>query len=232
MKFLLFSLLLLCGASAAAADDIRLAEDPQWLALVHYRPGVFSGCRGTIDSEDFYLAENGRTDPAAELEATVRLFAQGDDKDKICRFPARYIFLKNKGMVDKIDVKCEEFDRFKKDLRPAGATLLFTDAYMNNPSSLFGHTLLRIDTARKGTQLLAHGVSYGAFTKGAEGTLLYAVKGLAGGYYGGWTVKPYYDVINMYNNIENRDIWEMKLNFSPAELEMLSLIHISEPTRH
>lgn len=221
MKFLLFSLLLLCGASAAAADDIRLAEDPQWLALVHYRPGVFSGCRGTIDSEDFYLAENGRTDPAAELEATVRLFAQGDDKDKICRFPARYIFLKNKGMVDKIDVKCEEFDRFKKDLRPAGATLLFTDAYMNNPSSLFGHTLLRIDTARKGTQLLAHGVSYGAFTKGAEGTLLYAVKGLAGGYYGGWTVKPYYDVINMYNNIENRDIWEMKLNFSPAELEML-----------
>ena len=185
MKFLLFSLLLLCGASAAVADDIRLAEDPQWLALVHYRPGVFSGCRGTIDSEDFYLAENGRTDPAAELEATVRLFAQGDDKDKICRFPARYIFLKNKGMVDKIDVKCEEFDRFKKDLRPAGATLLFTDAYMNNPSSLFGHTLLRIDTARKGTQLLAHGVSYGAFTKGAEGTLLYAVKGLAGGYYGG-----------------------------------------------
>ena len=66
---------------------------------------------------------------------------------------------------------------------------MFTDAYMSNPSSLFGHTLLRIDTARKGTQLLAHGANYGAFTEGRENSVLFAVWGLTGGYYGGFTVK-------------------------------------------
>ncbi len=221
IKFLPLCFLFGCVFLTEVVCAALPAEDPQWLALVHYHAGVFSKYRGTVDSEDFYLAKDGRTNPKAELEATVRLFAAKADKEKICRFPARYLFLKNKGLVDKVGVECEEFAQFKKDLLPAGATLLFTDAYMNNPSSLFGHTLLRIDTARKGTQLLAHGVGYGAFTEGDEGSPWYAVKGLVGGYYGGWTIKPYYDVINMYNNIENRDIWELELDFSADELEML-----------
>ena len=104
-------------------------------------------------------------------------------------------------------------------MSPSGVTILFTDAYMNNPSSLFGHTLFRIDTSRKGTQLLAHGVNYGAVT-GEENGVLFAVLGLTGGYMGSFTVKPYYDVINTYNNIENRDIWEMNLDLSPEELNM------------
>ena len=96
---------------------------------------------------------------------------------------------------------------------------------MNNPSSLFGHTLLRIDTARKGTQLLAHGANYGAYTDG-ENSVLFAVYGLTGGYYGGWTVKPYYDIINTYNNIENRDIWELNLDLTPQEIDMFVIDYI------
>lgn len=124
-------------------------------------------------------------------------------------------------MTDQPFPKCAELEKFYDDLRPSGVTLLFTDAYMSNPSSLFGHTLLRIDTARKGTQLLAHGANYGAFTEGRENSVLFAVWGLTGGYYGGFTVKPYYDVINTYNNIENRDIWEYNLDFTPEELDFL-----------
>jgi hypothetical protein len=45
--------------------------------------------------------------------------------------------------------------------------------------------------------------------------------GLTGGYYGGFTTKPYYDIINTYNNIENRDIWEFNLNFTPKSLIFL-----------
>nr|QIM10774.1 membrane protein [uncultured Alphaproteobacteria bacterium] len=188
--------------------------------MVHYRPKLFGGWRSSIDSEGFFLAPDGRTNPEAELEATIKLFKTGTDKDKICLFPARYIFLKNNKLANNINVKCEDFLKFRYDLQPSGVTLLFTDAYMNNPSSLFGHTLLRIDTARKGTQLLAHGANYGAFTNGQENSVLYALYGLGGGYYGGWTVKPYYDIINTYNNIENRDIWELSLNFLPEELDM------------
>ncbi len=192
---------------------------PEWLALVHYRPQMFGGYEGTIDSESFYLAEDGRTNPASELQASIKLFEEAKDKEKICLFPARYQYLQKQGWVKADYPKCEEYQQFVKDLHPAGVTLLFTDAYMNNPSSLFGHTLVRIDTGRKGTQLLAHGMNYGAFTEPNPGAL-YAVLGLTGGYYGGFTVKPYYDTINTYNNIENRDIWELNLDLTQEEQEM------------
>ena len=192
---------------------------PEWLALVHYRPQMFGGYEGTIDSESFYLTEDGRTNPASELQASIKLFEEAKDKEKICLFPARYQYLQKQGWVKADYPKCEEYQQFVKDLHPAGVTLLFTDAYMNNPSSLFGHTLVRIDTGRKGTQLLAHGMNYGAFT-GPNPGALYAVLGLTGGYYGGFTVKPYYDTINTYNNIENRDIWELNLDLTQEEQEM------------
>ena len=215
--------LLVAAAVAAWPWGLAAKEKPEvtteWLALVHYRPQMFGGYEGTIDSESFYLAEDGRTNPISELQASIKLFEEAKDKEKICLFPARYQYLKKQGWVNADYPKCEEYQQFVKDLHPAGVTLLFTDAYMNNPSSLFGHTLVRIDTGRKGTQLLAHGMNYGAFT-GPNPGALYAVLGLTGGYYGGFTVKPYYDTINTYNNIENRDIWELNLDLTQEEQEM------------
>ena len=110
------------------------------------------------------------------------------------------------------DEGTSEYDDFLTE------SLLNEWKYMNNPSSLFGHTLIRIDTKRKGTQMLAHGANYGAFTGDNPGPL-YALFGLTGRYFGGFTVKPYYEIINTYNNIENRDIWELNLDFSKEELE-------------
>ena len=211
----MFSLFLFGVVGRAAAAEPALSA--QWLALGHYQPSG-SGYVSTIDSPDFFLSPDGKSNPRAELNATLNLFASADEEKK-CLFPARYKFLKRRGLVSSAFPACAEYEQFYDDLRPAGVTLLFTDAYMNNPSSLFGHTLLRIDTARKGTQLLAHGANYGAFTDGRENGLLYAVYGLTGGYYGGFTVKPYYDIINTYNNIENRDIWEFNLNLTPEELD-------------
>ncbi len=214
------------AASAQVLTIENAAQTPEWLALVHYRPKMFGGVWGTIDSESFYLAHDGRSNPQSELEASVALFEKGENTEKICLFPSRYLFLKKIGLVQKSYPKCSEYEKFVEDLQPQGVTLLFTDAYMNNPSSLFGHTLIRIDTARKGTQLLAHGLNYGAFTGPNPGPL-YALLGLTGGYMGGFTVKPYYDIINTYNNIENRDIWEFSLNLSDDEKKMF-VAHIWE----
>lgn len=224
-KLFSFLITLLYCSSASADATADFAYSPQWLALVHYQKEI-TGYKGTIGSDNFYLSHEGRTDPQKELNATVALFNSDDDKTK-CMFPARYLRLKQNGLINADFPICEEYAQFKKDLRPSGVTLLFTDAYMNNSSSLFGHTLVRVDTARKGTQLLAHGINYGAWTRGYENSFLYAVYGLAGFYPGGYTVKPYYDVINTYNNLENRDIWEYNLNFSAEELDLF-VAHIWE----
>lgn len=216
MKYILFIFFLFYFFSAQAGFE----KTPEWLSLVHYRPSVLGGYKSSVDTDNFFLSPNGKTNPEAELNATIELF-NGTDTTRQCLFPARYKLLKKNALVSKTFPKCVDLEQFYDDLQPAGITLLFTDAYINNPSSLFGHTLFRIDTKRKGTQLLAHGVNYGAFVGENANGALYVVNGLTGGYYGGYTVKPYYDVINTYNNIENRDIWEYNLNFSDEELDFL-----------
>lgn len=198
----------------------EFAYSKEWLAIVHYQPTMFGGYKGSIDSDGFYVSKKGKKNPKDELEATIKMF-NSKETSRICLFPARHRLLKEKGFISTTYPRCEEYKKFYQDLSPAGITLLFTDAYMNNPSSLFGHTLFRIDTSRKGTQLLAHGINYGAFVDEQNtNPIFFAILGLTGGYYGGFTVKPYYDIINLYNNIENRDIWEFSLDLTSDELDM------------
>ncbi|MFV0627278.1 MAG: DUF4105 domain-containing protein [Alphaproteobacteria bacterium] len=208
-------------ANALAPTVEEYSETKEWLAIVHYQPKFFGGYQGTIESEHFYISKEGRDNPQAELEETIKMFKSGD-VSRICYFPARFKLLQKNGFLDDVSYShCEMYEEFYKELSPSGLTMLFTDAYMNNPSSLFGHTLFRIDSKNKGTDLLAHGVNYGAFVdENKENPIVYAFQGLTGGYEGGFTVKPYYDIINDYNNIENRDIWEYQLDLSDDELNI------------
>jgi hypothetical protein len=100
--------------------------------------------------------------------------------------------------------------------------LVFTSAYLNNPASLFGHTLLRLD--RRGepasTQLLAYAVSYAADDSGSTG-LMYGIKGIAGGFTGYFELQSYDRLVRTYSDIENRDIWEYRLNLTPGQMARL-----------
>lgn len=219
------------------------AFDKGWLKLLHYEKNG-SGYESVVENGEFFLTSGGRENPEAEYRAAVTAFnaeaklsgeeikafgkeakASGKEENsgelKKCAFPARFIYLKRQGAVRGTLDGCASYQKFLADVQPKAVTMLFTNAYMSNPSSLFGHTLFRIDTKRKGTQLLAHGANFGADT-GDETGVLYALKGLWGGYYGTFGIKPYYDVINLYNNIENRDIWEYELRLSDDELELFT----------
>ena len=210
-----FSLFFAClfPLSAAAAPDVsEYAQSTQWLKMLHYQK-TFGSYKGLVRDAEFYISPDGRYNPEAELKAEIAAFEKGDDK---CRFPARFNLLKAEGFIGGDLNDCKEYQEFMHDIRPAGITLLFTDAYMNNPASMFGHTLVRIDTARKGTQMLAHGSNVGV-TSGADTGLPFILKGLFGGYDGKYSLNPYWTIINTYNNIENRDIWEYKLNLTEEE---------------
>lgn len=63
--------------------------------------------------------------------------------------------------------------------------MIFPAAYLNSPSSMFGHTLLRIDQAdvqSDKTSLLSYAINFGAYIEGSDNSILYAWKGLMGGY--------------------------------------------------
>ena len=193
------------------------AYSSQWLKLLHYEKdgGKYVSA---VENEEFFLTQEGYKNPQAEYDEAVKLFNEKGNTKK-CDFPARFMVLSRLGEVKGSLDDCKEYQQFLSDVQPKAVTMLFTDAYMNNPSSMFGHTLFRIDTKRQGTQLLAHGANFGADTGDEQGPL-YILKGLWGGYYGRFGVHPYYDVINLYNNIENRDIWEYGLNLTDDELAL------------
>ena len=224
--FILLQVQFVQAEDISTSDLDTFSKSPKWLALVHYKKTLFGNYESSLDTESFFVDKNGKYDPKAELEATINLF-NSKKKKKKCLFPARYKLLAKHFSLQPYP-ECEELNKFYDDIQPSGVSILFTDAYMNNPSSMFGHTLFRIDTKREGTQLLAHGINYGArVDERKTNPVIFAFLGLTGGYYGTFTVKPYYDVINTYNNIENRDIWEYNLDFTPEELDIF-IAHIWE----
>lgn len=221
------------------SDDMKLSEKGKWRALMHYHDRLFSS-ESTIDTPAFFTSPDGKKDLKAELHSTIRaFFTPMDAVEKIdtksenyrhpqCLFPARFKWLNAELGFDRTKlspIRCSEYQDFKKTIGPEKIAMIYTSAYMGNPASLFGHTLLRIDSKGE-TPLLSHAVNYGALT-GNDGGLAFMLKGVFGGYPGLFSVYPYYDTVNLYNNMENRDIWEYRLNLSHEQVDDL-VAHIWE----
>jgi hypothetical protein len=211
------------------ARAARLAERREWLALGHYqRDRTGSGYTSVIDSEAFFNAKHGKTDPEAELEATLAAFfapAMLSRKHPQCAFIARYAWLKSalRFVPERLPAQpCRRFHEWFSAIAAEQVTLVFPAAYLNNPSSMFGHTLLRLDRAGQDerSRLLSYAVNYGADT-GADSGLMFAIYGLTGVYWGSYSVMPYYQMVQRYSDFENRDIWEYELNLTEPEIRRL-----------
>lgn len=214
----------------ARSRTLRLAERPEWLKLVHYLPDfVGRGVHGLVDSPDFYNAgPRGKNDPQVELEATLASFYSEvvetkEQQNPQCRFIARRAWLDEQLHFDRRRLPlrdCPRFNEWHTALNAKSLTVVFASAYLNNPSSMYGHTLLRIDARDQDerTRLLAYTVNFAANTTETNG-ITFAVRGLLGGYAGTFSVLPYYIKVREYSDLENRDLWEYELAFTPDEVE-------------
>lgn len=213
------------------AEAAGLAARREWHVLLHYR-ATADGAGVVSDADDprFFLAPTGKTDPQAELRATLAAFFQtdpvgGDPQPAQCAFPARYHWLQAALAFDPRRLPpqpCERLQRWLHELNAATVTLVFASAYLNNPASLFGHTLLRLDPRgqTEQTRLLAYTINYAADDSHSN-LLLYAVDGIAGGFQGRFLVEPYYKLVRTYSDLESRDIWEYRLKLSAGQLQRL-----------
>lgn len=233
LSFLIFSV---CSVVHAAGDaDIRLrkaALSTEWLRLVHYKSTTFGGYKSEIDSERFFFAgEQGKTDPHAELLATLRGFGRPVEGNvnahPICRFPSRYDFARRHLSVPESKLECPEFNVWMQSLDPEGVSIVYANNFPNNPASIFGHTFLRLHSKKEsGVQagrvggrkidLLDYAVGYAASTSDAN-IFHYVIGGLFGWFPGLFDLGPYYNKVNMYNNLESRDLWEYRLDISPEQ---------------
>jgi len=235
---------LLTGAAAAGtppdgylgelqrlAREKGLARARTWEVLLHYKPAG-SGIKSLVDDPRFFNAPDGSRNPETELDATLAAFFQEgvkeDEEHPRCRFIARYTWLREELAIEEQRLPKADCARFEKALaavNPRSVVLVFPNTLLNSPSSMFGHTLLRINTQYE-SDLLSHAVNYAAITGDTLG-LFYAVKGIFGFYHGRYSNLPYYEKVREYGDLEHRDIWEYHLNLTPDEAYRVFL-HIWE----
>jgi len=222
----------------AAARSRDLAHSVTWLALLHYEPTFWHPTPASlVDTGDFFLDANGATDPQAELEATLRSFFAAPNvtvrarEHPQCVFVARYRWLQDQLDFDPArlpEQPCPKFEEWRTAIHPVSTTLIFPEAYMNNPSSMFGHTLLRFDAEEAGERrdLLAYAANFSA-NPGDDTALVFTVRGVFGLYQGFFNLQPYYEKVAEYADWEQRDLWEYELNLSADEIDFL-LEHLWE----
>ena len=215
---------------AERSRSLGLAGRPEWRKLLHYVPDWGGpGVHSLVDSPAFFNAPGGKTDPQAELEATLTSFFHGELKETPehqhpqCAFVARFAWLDEQLGFDPQRLPrqaCKRYREWRAALNAKGLTLVFASAYINSPSSMYGHTLLRVDARDQDerTRLLAYTINFAANTDETNG-LIFAVKGLLGGYPGTFSVLPYYLKVREYSDLENRDLWEYELALTEEEVD-------------
>lgn len=218
------------------AQTEKLWEHRAWRKLLFIPDRLFSSDKSLISEKTFFLAADGKNNPEHELIATLKAFYKplllNPKKNELhpqCRYAARFYWLVETLKIDpkKMEFQpCPELHKFIDYLDYEGVSLVFSNYIADGPASLFGHTFLRLHRnldSQSDSALLDDIANFSAFVPPAEG-ILYPIKGLMGGYQGRFSVVPYYQKIQEYNNYESRDLWEYRLNLSKKEIRLLELV--------
>lgn len=206
-------------------DLKAVAESPEWLTLLHYNQSitVHDLHKSYIDDPHFFLSKEGKSNPLLELQATIAAVEKKGSAER-CQFPSRYAFLAKKlGWADDdAFAHCTEYLEWRRKIPSANALLIFPASYLNSPSSMFGHVLLRLDTSKHPEDVWSSwAINFGADISNLDNSIVYAWRGLGGGYPGRFTIVPYVSKIQEYSHLENRDMWEYTLNLNTEEISRL-----------
>jgi hypothetical protein len=209
----------------AHARELELWRDVAWLRLVHYRARTFGGVSSNVDDGKFFLSRNGRSDPRAELQATLRAFYRAPSKPADaharCRFPARFDWLAERlGFAGELPpMRCPKLERYEARVTPGSVVLVYAANSVERPVSAFGHTFLVL--RRAGQPRSARVVEFTADTD-TDNPLLYAFKGIVGMFPGRFELTHYDDKLESYLKDQERDLWEYELALRKSELRRLA----------
>lgn len=204
------------------AFDQKLAAEPQWLRLGHYKKTLSGSYKSKIEGP-FFLNPNGAVDPQAELQSTIETLFSAPTAAKQCDLLARTKWLREKLNISVQDlVTCADRDAWKVKLNAKEAYFVFASSDLNSAASSFGHTFLRLHNPQNvgNLDLMDYGINFAAQTREDDG-ILFGLKGIFGMYSGSFSMMPYHQKLRDYINLEGRDIWEYKTSLTPAQVEMM-----------
>ena len=216
------------------AHERQLGSHAEWISIGHYNDfNSDSGhAKSYVDDQSFFIHPEGKYNPRLELTSTLKALSQpipektkDIDSHPRCQFIYRYKWLEKQLNSDFTqafgNISCPAYTQWKKMLSAYTASLIYPTAHLNSPSSMYGHTLLRLDPKEGGSDWLSWAVNFGANVSEDDNSIAFAYKGLVGGYPGLFNVMPYFEKIQEYGRMEDRDLWEYQLNLTPAETNRL-----------
>ena len=211
------------------ASEHNLAHNRTWLTLLGYHSPDGGAARSDVISPEFFLSPNGARDPLAELIATEAAMAAPEtgnpDLHAQCRFRGRYLWLKTQNALpaDLPVMPCPAFETWAGGEKPTGASIIFASGDLGNPATFYGHMLLRMttDNQKPGDALLESTINNGALFPPDENGIVYVMRGLSGGYRATYSHTAFYLHLHRYSEKQMRDIWEYKLDLTPAQTDLL-----------
>ncbi|MBY0540105.1 MAG: DUF4105 domain-containing protein [Campylobacterales bacterium] len=218
LTFLFSTLCFSSSTTNSFIEQTKLYENPYWSKLLHYTNG-----KSEIDSHNFFISKDGKTDLKKELFETINSLKNGKN-NVLCRFPLRVKWLKeNIPSLEKdiVTYPCAQLDEYISSIDAKYVTMVFPTAHINSPASMYGHTFLRVSSNEE-TPLISNAINFAAKTDDTNG-FIFAYKGLFGEYEGRYSILPYYEKIKEYNNLEQRDIWEYDLDLTQEQIDRLVL---------
>ncbi len=216
------------GSAASSAAYVQKAGQLQLASAVTWQRLMYAGAAGQseVSYSGYFMAPEGRQNLQKELNANIQALFQAAEADQSvrCRFPAR-----SQWLIEQLQIPpqllpqadCPELDSWFGKIKPYKTTLIYATDFMGNPSSMFGHTLLRIDPKdQQQLNLVSYAINYAATVASAD-SWSFAWKGLTGQYPGEYSLMPYYRKVKEYGDFESRDLWEYELNLTEAETRFL-----------
>ncbi|MGM0631354.1 MAG: DUF4105 domain-containing protein [Pseudomonadota bacterium] len=200
-----------------------LSNSWQWRKLLQYNEIQES----EVKQEDFFFSPQGKTNPQAELEATIDAFS---DEANICNFPARHMLINEAGLLPSFDYSaCDDFVTWQKSEEVDTATLVFADGYLKNPASFHGHLFIKLGESSD-TDLLDNSLNFGAKVPTGVDPVTYIINGLFGGYEARYSAQPFYRHNLSYGQVELRNLWDYELDISTFDAQLLAA-HLYELSR-
>lgn len=213
------------------AEVLELHKSDKWKRLLLYKknPLFPSGLKSSISSQDFFISDNGRIDPYSELMTTLKemhrpIDPQNPDHHPICRFPARFKWLRLATQWKNEETtlqKCPQYQKWSYNGKIKSISLIFASGYLGNPASYFGHPLIKFNVDSNLSNLLDVTLNFGAITPESENPFVYVTKGLLGGYDAVFSHLDYFYHHHNYTEVDLRDLWEYELNLTRDEIDLV-----------
>jgi hypothetical protein len=172
-----------------------------------------------ILSRDNFSLEN-------ELVKTIQSFfdvPNDSHKHPICRFPARFYWIKSElGLDDGIfpAVRCPEFEEYLNRAPAEKIYVVFVSENVSQPSSMMGHVFLKLSGHDHKSNYVEHAVSFYTIIDSANIPLL-IIKSTITGMNGFFSLLPYREQIKRYLEVEDRNVWEYELDLSEKNKKLI-----------